>query len=414
MPNPNDLAKAVVSAAGVVGAGDSSAGVFTKESADPRIHAVHNSKDANVVVPVCPKQPLPKYHDEEVCRMSDRVEFDAHRAQRNVIYKKLQASGNGATLVPNQQTVTCPRQPQSLENPSHVQGFDSTWMVENTASTPVLLSWVVDGVEWSPFHPDVLAVDDPDAILQVGDWKAVPTFESFVYHVRELDNETGGPGDILLQHKAGLIPLGNPQGLSCDASLPDVEPVNPETGEILPKVKRTPTHKFRRCNTMSIGFRNQVGCPLHVYWASFLDSSDLPSEGFSCGEKFKFHLGTNHASQNFISDWQSATKFEGSFLGHTFVARLASNPDVIVDSYTLKPTQIVDCPNLKQVPIEAGKAKDEAIEVQQDERVGDHQQEDETSTLTAASLEDNLNGPSLGSVTRAAAADMSRTSGGEL
>ena len=414
MPNPNDLAKATVSAAGVLGGGDSSAGVLTKESAGPLIHAVHNSKDANVVVPVCPNQPLPKYHDEEVCQLSDRVEFEAHSAQRSAIYEKLRASGNGATLVPNQQTVTCPRQPQSLENPSHVKGFDSTWMVENTASTPVLLSWVVDGVEWSPFHPDVLAVDDPDAMLQVGDWKAVPTFESFVYHVREIDQETGGPGDILLQHRAGLIPLGNPQGLSCDASLPDVEPVNPDTGETLPNVKRTPTHKFRRCNTMDIGFRNQAGCPLHVYWASFLDSSDLPSEGFSCGEKFRLHLGTNHASQDFFSDWQSATKFEGSFLGHTFVARLASNPDVVVDSYTLKPTRIVDCPNLKQVPIEAGRAKDEAIEVQQGETVGD-QQQDEASTSTTASIE--RNGPSLQGVGRAAGATagMSSTGGaGEL
>lgn len=42
------------------------------------------------------------------------------------------------------------------------------------------------------------------------------------------------------------------------------------------------------------------------------------------------------------------TKFEGSYIGHTFVARLASDPNVIIDTYTLQPTRIVDCPNLKQ------------------------------------------------------------------
>jgi hypothetical protein len=42
------------------------------------------------------------------------------------------------------------------------------------------------------------------------------------------------------------------------------------------------------------------------------------------------------------------TKFEGSYIGHTFVARLASDPKVVIDTYTLQPTRIVDCPNLKQ------------------------------------------------------------------
>lgn len=35
-------------------------------------------------------------------------------------------------------------------------------------------------------------------------------------------------------------------------------------------------------------------------------------------------------------------------MGHTFVARLASNPKILVDSFTLRPTEIHDCPSLKQ------------------------------------------------------------------
>jgi len=60
------------------------------------------------------------------------------------------------------------------------------------------------------------------------------------------------------------------------------------------------------------------------------------------------HLGTKPATQDFMFDWESSTKFEGSFIGHTFVARLASDPTRVVDSYTLEPTRIVDCPTLKQ------------------------------------------------------------------
>lgn len=55
------------------------------------------------------------------------------------------------------------------------------------------------------------------------------------------------------------------------------------------------------------------------------------------------------------------TKREGSFIGHTFVARLASDPKVIIDTYTLQPTRIVDCPNLKQkVVVETKEPEKEA------------------------------------------------------
>jgi hypothetical protein len=47
-------------------------------------------------------------------------------------------------------------------------------------------------------------------------------------------------------------------------------------------------------------------------------------------------------------DWESSTKFEGSFIGHTFIARLASDPNIVVDSYTVETTKIIDCPNMKQ------------------------------------------------------------------
>jgi hypothetical protein len=75
-----------------------------------------------------------------------------------------------------------------------------------------------------------------------------------------------------------------------------VPPFNPDTGATLPAFQRTKTHPVRPCNTIDVGFRNQVGCPIHVYWANRL--SEVPDEGFSCGEKFRFHLGTKPAPQD--------------------------------------------------------------------------------------------------------------------
>jgi hypothetical protein len=63
----------------------------------------------------------------------------------------------------------------------------------------------------------------------------------------------------------------------------------------------------------------------------------------------------------FFEDWNSMTKFEGSYIGHTFVARLASDPRVVIDTYTLEPTRIIDCPNLKQQVSVASKDKAEAV-----------------------------------------------------
>ncbi|KAL3914709.1 MAG: hypothetical protein SGILL_005992, partial [Bacillariaceae sp.] len=155
-----------------------------------------------------------------------------------------------------------------------------------------------------------------------------------------------------------LVPIGNPYDYPCDASLPDIEPFDPDTGATSAPFQRSVAPEVRPCNTIDVGFRNQVGCPIHVYWANQLE--DIPEEGFSCGEKFRFHLGTKPAPQDFFEDWNSITKFEGSFIGHTFVARLASDPSVVIDTHTLQPTRVIDCPNLKQQVSVASKDEKEA------------------------------------------------------
>merc|ERR1712028_80297 len=93
------------------------------------------------------------------------------------------------------------------------------------------------------------------------------------------------------------------------------------------------------------------------YWANMLGREDLNTEatlglpdiGFTCAEQYKFHLGTLPATQDFMWDWNSSTKYEGSFIGHTFIARLANDPThTVIDTYTVTPTKIIECPNTKQ------------------------------------------------------------------
>jgi hypothetical protein len=362
----SNIAKAAVSALALNGGGETPDNQSNSNPLTPKTPENQGTALGEGTVPTCPNPPSAKFHFEDVC-LTRPVRLNKGSLERGSIYDRLVNSGTGASLVPNQQTVTCPLEVQSLESPTSVKGFDTTWVVENTGTSPVVVAWVVDGIEWSPFEPDVKAIDDPKARVLPGDWLNVPTFDSFVYHVRELD-EDGNVGNIVLQHRVGLVPVVNRNGVYCDASKPDVEPVDPITAMVKKEFSRNPTPEVRPCNTIDVGFRNQVGCPLHVYWANQLEGDNVPKEGFNCGENFRFHLGTKPAPQDFMNDWESSTKFEGSFIGHTFVMRLASDPNVVVDSYTIQTTKIIDCPNRKQ-KVAASSAEEAAVAVAVEEAV---------------------------------------------
>merc|ERR1711966_458949 len=74
-------------------------------------------------------------------------------------------------------------------------------------------------------------------------------------------------------------------------------------------------------------------------------------------------MGTHPAPQDFMWDWNSMTKYEASYIGHTFVARLQSDPSVVIDSYTLEPTRIVDCPASKRQQARSASKEAAGIEV---------------------------------------------------
>jgi hypothetical protein len=183
-----------------------------------------------------------------------------------------------------------------------------------------------------------------------------------VFHVYELleDAAVSGSlqlGRLMLQHRVGLIPIQNKgnnssleQGaIPCHDVVEDDEPslLVEETVGLL----RDRTNKYERCNVLYRGFRNMVGCPVHAYLTTSpetittsVSSNTLPSSSRD-DEEFKFHLGVNdgQANNNF-HDWNSTTKFQNTFVGQTYVFRLASHPSVVMDAYTIAPTRVVDCP----------------------------------------------------------------------
>jgi hypothetical protein len=303
---------------------------------------------------------VPKYHTDDKC---DRTAHNSieKRLLRDSRYKELLKTG--ISHVPDQLTVTCPEQPVHL-TPAY--GHDIKWIVENKSSGDAVVLFVKDGVEYSAFDASITPPQaDPNAVLKPGDWMGVDTFEGHVFYVREVLAD-GSTGNILLQHRPGLIGFTNrfQKDLDC-GDYEDVKPIvevypkpPPKEKKVLkvepiiktdPKFERTPDHRAERCHIVYQGFRNLLpNCPLNIHYVGMQEATDGPME---CKEAFKFHLGLKDDTPNYMNDWDSRTKFEAIFVGHTFSARLATNPDIVVDSFTLQPTEIHDCPGLKQKPI---------------------------------------------------------------
>jgi len=63
----------------------------------------------------------------------------------------------------------------------------------------------------------------------------------------------------------------------------------------------------------------------------------------TCHEQFKMHLGINLSTPNYLDDWSSPMKFEGTYLGHKFVARLRHDPQIVVDEIVIAKDIVRDC-----------------------------------------------------------------------
>lgn len=109
-------------------------------------------------------------------------------------------------------------------------------------------------------------------------------------------------------------------------------------------------------------------------------------------------------------DWASSTKYEGSFIGHTFVARKADDPSVVVDKFTLQPTRIIDCPRKeKEVEVKVSLPQEVTENVQNQEGCSN----DEVDSSNGENLDelgvDALQG--LDAPSRGLASGLSGTSG---
>ena len=330
---------------------------------------------------------IPKYHLDTACDRQNHNSIE-QRSIRSGRYHAMLQSG-GVDHIPDEQTAYCPELVENWEIDDY--GHDTKLLIENQATTPVVVIWVNKGMEYSAMNSRMTPPQsDPTAILQPGEWASIHTFEGNVLLVRELKQD-GGLGNVLVQHRPGIVGFRNRfhQELSCEKpklphrrvleQLPPkkqeeiikqaLEQVDPEPKVVVmtkdtdddddvivtkrdPQWDRSHAHMNERCNIIYKGFRNTLdGCPLHVYYAGMMETTTTTTTTMTgpmtCREEFKFHLGLHPRPDDYMHSWESRTKFEGTFVGHTWVARLASNTDIVVDTYTVQPVIVRDCPDLK-------------------------------------------------------------------
>lgn len=125
----------------------------------------------------CPtvRHHVAKYHQDTAC---DRAAQNQYKPTLDRADVRVRLQHTGTRNVPDVKTSFCPQEAHPLVTPDHTTGFDTAWIVENTATTPVVISYVMqqeDGsfTEVSPFDTKSLAPtnQDPRNFLKPGEWK---------------------------------------------------------------------------------------------------------------------------------------------------------------------------------------------------------------------------------------------------
>lgn len=358
--------------------------------------------------PSCPTiEPIiEKYHYDTTC---NKIEQNIYKRNmgRYETWQKLKSLGGPINAhIPDEKTIYCPETGtfQSLTSSQTTTiGFDTSWIVENTATIPVVIGFVktIDNDPFfstltqivSPFNHAVSPPQiDTRSILQPGQFTSIMTQEGEEFIVREYNPNNGQVGRILLQHLVGMIPIRNKYGHvlpECSSNLQDdpepkitiktkdqSEQEEEEEEQIDPNYQRHDlSQSLRLCNVIDIGFRNTVGCPINGYYighhtltgfvkprGNVTNWKEFPK---TCYERFEMHLGNLDATQDFYNDWRSPTKYESAYIGQQFLFRLASNEEIVLDSYTVSPTKIIDCPSRKkQQQVVAARSNNIATEIE--------------------------------------------------
>jgi hypothetical protein len=103
-------------------------------------------KEADVIKGMAPDCPVVNHYQHESHRDTacDRAGQNVYKdsLNRHGTRAKLQAVGTGG--VPSQKTSFCPQTVEPLASSGHVTGFDTAWVIENTAATRKSMNAVFD------------------------------------------------------------------------------------------------------------------------------------------------------------------------------------------------------------------------------------------------------------------------------
>ncbi len=344
--------------------------------------------------PACALQSpwLPEYHLDSTCDRSwhnsreHRVKryqeimlqlSQQQQQQQQVVIDALHTIPTPTALyAPNQvlieETISCPNGALQdlwrVAGERHVLslGLPTKWIVENTASSAVVVALVTSSSQTispllvSAAHFIVSPPQrDVDAVLQPGEWKSYDVLEGQVFHVYQLEQQHKEPaqlGKLVLQHRVGLISIQkspseqhekderwNQLCRSTDqhdrpsaptvSSFPQASP-----SSFIDRSLHYPfamNHEHERCNILYRGFLNNVGCDVDVYYVR------SKGAGEPCHEVKKFRLGTNVSNSNNMAN--SNIQYQATLADSTFVVRLTHHPEVVVNTITIQPTRIVNC-----------------------------------------------------------------------
>ncbi|CAB9514450.1 expressed unknown protein [Seminavis robusta] len=258
-----------------------------------------------------------------------------------------------------QKTVICPgTSPQNLYE-GHIQfGGRTRFVVKNVASDPVVVAFVdrSNGMEYSAANGDITpARMDPNSFLAPGMTKVFAVNEGHVFHVRDAKTN-----ELLAQHRAGLIPIENKfQQEIGHCPIKDGKKQTFDDGSYrvmrkFPQWRPALVEKYSEEIYVDAGFKNTVKsstgqtCPVNFYFVA-KNAGKSKRRKPNYWERLTMHLGGNNKAKGTDGElWDASTKYERTYVGHEFVARLAHDDSVVVDHLSIGPVKIQDCGKKKQ------------------------------------------------------------------
>eukprot|EP00591_Stephanopyxis_turris_P002320 CAMPEP_0195509132 /NCGR_PEP_ID=MMETSP0794_2-20130614/2151_1 /TAXON_ID=515487 /ORGANISM="Stephanopyxis turris, Strain CCMP 815" /LENGTH=403 /DNA_ID=CAMNT_0040636283 /DNA_START=725 /DNA_END=1936 /DNA_ORIENTATION=+ len=315
---------------------------------------------------VCPLEGCAPEHAHDKCD-------EKSRRRNEHIDTAFRAPALNYNLIREQQTSYCPDDDTSLAYAPKTTGLPTRWIVQNKASSTIIISWVNgEGIEVSAARLLSPPHTDPGALVEPGSFRSFTSFQDHTFVAREAKyDESGlitGSGRPLLRKTLGMITVRNTGKFS--NGIPPACPVPSKT--VHAGLARHRLEAGGRdngdgvsCHSILQGFRNGVGCPIDVYFTSATPSFE--KAGTDC-ESFSFHLGTEGMKDGIAKPFDK-TSFVGAetvYNSHSFAARM-SHSGQLVDVITMETDIVRDCPD----GTEAAKAS--AIEEVLGNKIADRQ-----------------------------------------